>query len=81
MDDSDIYIYIYMNELYIAGMSEYIWVVTVLHNEFYKLNVTLTEVNNSTTDIHVEKYSEQLGYNTCCFVSKCYHTWNNLNHS
>ena len=53
-----------MNVLYIAGTSEYIGNVTVIKNAFLKINVTLNEVNNSTTDKHVEKYIEQLGCHT-----------------
>ena len=60
--------YIYMNVLYFAGTSVYIWNVTVINNAFLRLNVTLTEVNNSTTDIHVEKYIEKLGCHTYYFV-------------
>ena len=42
----------YTKEYYIAGTSEYIWYVTVIHNIFYISNVTLTEISISNTDMH-----------------------------
>ena len=47
-----------VNELDIAGTSEYTWYATVIHNVVYRC---VTQINNnSNTDIHVDKYIEQL---------------------